>query len=79
MGLRDRGVLAPGMRADFNLLDPTRIAPQLPRIVRDLPAGGRRLLQGSQGYLGTWVSGEAVVRDGAVTAARPGALVRLRG
>ena len=78
MGLLDRGVVAPGMRADLNLIDPTRIAPQVPRVVRDLPAGGRRLLQGSQGYLGTWVAGEAVVREGVVTAARPGGLVRLR-
>ncbi|MBU6379168.1 MAG: amidohydrolase family protein [Gammaproteobacteria bacterium] len=78
LGLQDRGVIAPGMRADLNLIDPLRIAPRLPRIVRDLPAGGRRLLQGAEGYLGTWVAGEAVARNGEVTSARPGALVRRR-
>jgi len=44
--------------------------------VRDLPAGGRRFLQKAKGYVGTWVAGERVVRDGAVTPARPGRLVR---
>lgn len=77
LGLRDRGVIAPGMRADLNLLDPTRIAPAAPHIVRDLPAGGRRLMQESRGYLGTWVAGQAVIRDGEITANRPGRLVRL--
>ena len=77
LGLRDRGVIAPGLRADLNLLDPARIAPAVPHIVRDLPAGGRRLMQESRGYLGTWVAGQAVIRDGTITANRPGRLVRL--
>jgi len=77
LGLHDRGVIAPGLRADLNLFDPARIAPAVPHIVRDLPAGGRRLMQESQGYLGTWVAGQAVIRDGAITANRPGRLVRL--
>ena len=77
IGLYDRGVIARGMRADFNLIDPARIAPAVPQLVRDLPAGGKRLLQGSQGYLGTWVAGAAVIRDGEITRERPGHLVRL--
>ena len=77
LGLRDRGEIAPGMRADFNLIDPLRVAPAVPQLVRDLPAGGKRLLQTSQGYLGTWVAGTAVIRDGEITRDRPGQLVRL--
>ncbi|NCW21378.1 MAG: D-aminoacylase, partial [Gammaproteobacteria bacterium] len=77
IGLEDRGVIAPGMRADLNLLDPARIAPEVPTIVRDLPAGGRRLLQKSRGYIATWVAGEEVIRDGEITRSRPGKLVRL--
>ncbi len=77
LGLRDRGVIAPGMRADLNLIDPARLAVGTPRLVRDLPAGGKRFVQTGEGYLGTWVGGECVGRDGEVTAARPGRLVRL--
>ncbi|MEY2625912.1 MAG: D-aminoacylase [Gammaproteobacteria bacterium] len=77
IGLHDRGEIAPGMRADFNLIDPLRVAPAVPHLVRDLPAGGKRLLQTSHGYLGTWVAGTAVVRDGHITRERPGHLVRL--
>ena len=77
LGLHDRGVIAPGLRADFNLIDPANIAPGVPRIVRDLPAGGRRLMQPSRGYLGTWVAGQAVIREGEITAQRPGRLVRM--
>jgi len=77
LGLHDRGEIAPGMRADFNLIDPLRIAPAIPHLVRDLPAGGKRLLQTSHGYLGTWVAGQPVIRDGHITRERPGQLVRL--
>lgn len=77
IGLHDRGEIAPGMRADFNVIDPSRVSPAVPHLVRDLPAGGKRLMQGSHGYLGTWVAGTAVVREGHVTRERPGHLVRL--
>jgi N-acyl-D-aspartate/D-glutamate deacylase len=77
LGLADRGRVAPGQRADLNLIDPTRLAVGTPRLVRDLPAGGRRFLQKGEGYIGTWVAGRCVQRDGAVTAERPGRLVRM--
>lgn len=77
IGLHDRGEIAPGMRADFNLIDPLRVAPAVPHLVRDLPAGGKRLLQTSHGYLGTWVAGKSVIREGHITRERPGHLVRL--
>ena len=76
LGLADRGRIAPGLRADFNLIDPTRLALPKPQLVRDLPAGGKRFLQTARGYVGTWVAGRRVVDDGAVTAARPGRLIR---
>jgi N-acyl-D-aspartate/D-glutamate deacylase len=78
LGLDDRGAIEPGLRADLNLIDPTRLACGTPRLVRDLPAGGKRLLQIAEGYLGTWVAGEAVALQGKVQEARPGRLVRLR-
>jgi N-acyl-D-aspartate/D-glutamate deacylase len=76
LGLQDRGEIAVGRRADLNLIDPQRLSLGAPRLVRDLPAGGQRFLQKGVGYLGTWVAGQRVQRDGEVTTARPGRLVR---
>ena len=76
LGLQDRGLIAPGMRADLNLIDPARLAVGTPRLQRDLPAGGKRFVQAGEGYLGTWVAGQCVRRDGVVTSSRPGRLVR---
>jgi N-acyl-D-aspartate/D-glutamate deacylase len=76
VGLHDRGRLAPGMRADVNLIDmdALRLAP--PEMVYDLPAGGKRLIQKVQGYRATFVAGEQTMADGEPTGARPGKLVR---
>jgi N-acyl-D-aspartate/D-glutamate deacylase len=76
LGLGDRGRIAPGLRADLNLIDPTQLSVGLPRLVHDLPAGGKRFLQKGEGYLGTWVAGRRVVRDNRVTDERLGRLVR---
>ena len=76
LGLADRGRIAPGQRADLNLIDPNRLAVGTPRLVRDLPAGGRRFLQKGEGYLRTWVAGRCVQQGGAISAERPGRLVR---
>jgi N-acyl-D-aspartate/D-glutamate deacylase len=76
LGLADRGLLAPGLRADINVIDPARLSVGVPKLVRDLPAGGKRFLQKAEGYIGTWVAGQCVAREGEVTAARPGRLVR---
>ena len=78
LGLKDRGVIAPGLRADLNVIDPARLSVGVPKLVRDLPAGGKRFVQKAVGYVGTWVAGVAVQREGEVTSARPGHLVRLK-
>jgi N-acyl-D-aspartate/D-glutamate deacylase len=75
-GLTDRGILAPGMKADVNLLDWDRIGFDNPHVVHDLPAGGKRLLQKAHGYVATLVSGEITYQDGVATEALPGKLVR---
>ena len=77
LGLSDRGCLAAGLRADINVMDPSRLSVGRPELVRDLPAGGKRFLQKAQGYVGTWVAGQCVAREGEVTGARPGRLVRM--
>jgi N-acyl-D-aspartate/D-glutamate deacylase len=75
-GLRDRGVLAPGYRADINVIDFERLRLRRPEVRFDLPTGGRRLLQRAEGYLHTFVSGEETYRGGAPTGRLPGRLVR---
>jgi N-acyl-D-aspartate/D-glutamate deacylase len=77
LGLKDRGVLSVGMRADINAIDPQKLSVGLPQLVRDLPAGGKRFLQKAEGYVATWVAGEQVQRHGKITSARPGHLVRI--
>ncbi len=76
VGLMDRGVVAPGMKADLNVIDFDRLRVNAPRMAFDLPAGGKRLLQSADGYIATIVSGEIVYRDGAATGALPGKLIR---
>jgi N-acyl-D-aspartate/D-glutamate deacylase len=79
IGLTDRGTLEPGMRADINVLDLARLGLPRPVMQRDLPAGGRRLVQYATGYLATLVGGESIAEHGALTGARPGHLVRMGG
>src|SRR5262249_25583617 len=76
VGLQDRGRLAPGLRADLNLIDFALVGACPPEIVHDLPAGGRRLLQRATGYVKTLVAGEIVFEAGRPTGALPGRLVR---
>ena len=76
IGLRDRGVLAPGYKADINIIDYDKLQLRPPEVVYDLPSGGRRLVQRTDGYVATIVSGLPVYRDGNATGALPGHLVR---
>jgi N-acyl-D-aspartate/D-glutamate deacylase len=76
IGLRDRGALAPGLRADLNVVDLDGLTLHAPRMVHDLPAGGKRLVQRADGYRHTFVAGTEVVADGEWTGATPGRLVR---
>ncbi len=75
-GFTDRGRLRPGLRADINLIDHSGLQLHAPHLVNDLPAGGRRLVQGVDGYLATLVAGETVFENGEHTGALPGKLVR---
>jgi len=75
-GLSDRGVLAPGMKADINVIDFANLALERPQMVVDLPAGGRRLMQKARGYAATIKAGQVTYRDGVATGALPGGLVR---
>ena len=75
-GLNDRGRLAPGLRADVNVIDYERLGINAPVAVHDLPMGGTRLLQAPAGYDMTMVAGAITRRHGVDTGARPGRLLR---
>ena len=76
VGLLDRGVIAPGMKADLNIIDMNALEVKSPDMAYDLPAGGKRLLQGANGYDATIVSGQVIYRRGKPTGALPGKLIR---
>ncbi|MEI7710783.1 MAG: amidohydrolase family protein [Rhodospirillales bacterium] len=76
IGLNDRGVVRLGFKADLNVIDYDRLSLHTPRVVYDLPSGGRRLIQTAAGYEATIVAGVPVYREGEATGALPGRLVR---
>jgi len=76
IGLKDRGLLQPGMRADVNVLDPDSVTELQPEIVNDFPGGAPRYIQRSKGYKATLVNGEVNVREGEHTGVRAGHVLR---
>src|ERR1700742_2617190 len=76
VGLYDRGIIAPGYKADINVIDYDRLHLHPPKVHYDLPVGGRRLLQQVDGYDATIVAGVVTQRDGTATGKHPGRLVR---
>ncbi len=76
VGLLDRGVIAPGYRADVNVIDFERLSARRPEMRYDLPAGGRRLVQAADGYATTLVAGTVTYEAGTATGPLPGRLVR---
>lgn len=75
-GLADRGVIAPGYRADLNVIDYDALRLEEPEMVYDLPAGGKRLIQRAQGYRATICGGVVTHEDGVHTGELPGRLIR---
>ncbi len=77
VGFHDRGRLQVGMKANINVIDHKDLRLYPPRMVKDLPAGGQRLLQDASGYIATIVDGIVVVENDQLTGALPGRLIRL--
>jgi N-acyl-D-aspartate/D-glutamate deacylase len=75
-GFEDRGLLKEGMAADVIVFDADRIAPTMPVVRTDLPAGAKRLVQKAEGIAFSIVNGEVLMRDGEHTGAYPGRLLR---
>ncbi len=76
LGLHDRGVIAPGYKADINVIDYDHLRICAPEVLYDLPAGGRRMVQRTQGYTATILSGVPVHLNGEATGELPGRLIR---
>lgn len=76
VGLTDRGVVAPGMRADLNVIDIDRLAEHMPEIVGDMPKGGERLMQGADGYVATVCNGVVISQHDTFTGDRGGRVLR---
>jgi N-acyl-D-aspartate/D-glutamate deacylase len=75
-GFSDRGLLREGAAADINVFDPVQVGPAVPRVVNDLPGGGKRLEQRANGFKATAVNGQLTIVDGQHTGVRPGSLLR---
>jgi N-acyl-D-aspartate/D-glutamate deacylase len=75
-GLTDRGLVKAGFKADVNVIDYDNLALHKPEMVYDLPGGGKRLVQGAEGYKATICSGVVTYRDGEHTGQLPGRLIR---
>ena len=75
-GFHDRGLLREGLVADCNIIDLATVAPAMPTVVNDLPAGEKRIDQRATGFLATIVGGQVTQRDGEPTGALPGRLLR---
>jgi len=75
-GLGDRGVLAPGMVGDVNVIDDEGLTLGRPEFVHDLPGGARRFVQRARGYVATVKTGAVILRDGDDQGERPGRLLR---
>lgn len=76
VGFTDRGRIAPGLRADLNVIDLPNLTLEEPQVHYDLPAGGRRLIQRASGYHATILRGQVVSSNDEPTGALPGRLVR---
>jgi N-acyl-D-amino-acid deacylase len=75
-GMNDRGMLAPGLKADVNVIDFEALRILAPEMIFDLPADGRRLVQRAEGYRATVVAGVVTFENGVATGELPGKLVR---
>jgi N-acyl-D-aspartate/D-glutamate deacylase len=75
--LHDRGRLEPGRVADITIFDPSRVGPQMPSVVADVPGGSRRIEQHAEGFIATIVNGSILTRNGKAGEARPGRLLRM--
>jgi N-acyl-D-aspartate/D-glutamate deacylase len=76
-GLKGRGLLARGYHADVMLFDPARLRLGKKKLVNDMPGGEDRWQVRPEGVARVLVNGQTIVRDGELTGARPGGVLRI--
>lgn len=76
IGLRDRGTLAAGMKADLNVVDLDRVAERMPEFVHDFPGGAGRFVQRGRGYRATICNGNVILENDEIVGPRPGRVLR---
>ena len=76
LGLKDRGVIRDGFRADINVIDLDRLSERMPEMVSDFPGGTSRFIQRAEGYVATLVNGEVILEDDVHTGVRAGKVLR---
>ena len=76
LGFADRGTLAPGLRADVNVIDLERVAERQPELVHDFPGGAPRFIQRAVGYEATVCNGQVILEADEHTGARAGRVLR---
>ena len=76
LGLKDRGTLASGKKADLNVIDIDRLEERQPYMVHDFPGGAARFQQRAQGYKATVCNGQVTLRDDEHTDVRAGQVLR---
>jgi N-acyl-D-amino-acid deacylase len=79
LGLKDRGMIRPGMAADLAIFDPDTIKSLPAYKVNDMPGNGARLFQKCEGMHYTVINGQVLTKDGEHTGAYPGQLLRSAG
>jgi N-acyl-D-aspartate/D-glutamate deacylase len=75
-GLRERGQVREGYRADLVLLDPSTVGATDASLVNDLPGQTARLFAGAVGIERVLVNGRTIVADGRTTGDTPGLVLR---
>ena len=76
LGLKDRGTVEVGKRADVNVFDISRLEERMPQIVHDFPFGAPRFIQRAAGYKATVCNGTVVLRDDELTGECAGKVLR---
>ncbi len=79
IGLKDRGILETGKKADINVIKLDELSERMPEIVHDFPGGAPRFIQKAKGYRATLCNGQVILENDELTGASAGTVLRHAG
>ena len=79
IGLKDRGTLAAGRKADINVIKLEELSECMPEIVHDFPNSAPRFIQKARGYRATLCNGDVILENDEHTGIRSGQVLRHAG